>query len=130
VTLTANSTLSGLQCGGPVRITCRAGKLVTVFWGINDWPEPIASYTKPLNKPTLPVNMTTTASLSIGGIVFLTELVPHDGTLNNYTTILDSTKENLVQAQVGTIWCGYNTLTASLTVTLTIRCTEIKVWSI
>ena len=121
VTLTSVPPLEGLQCSGPVRITCRADRLVTVFWWINSNPTPIARYTKPISADLLPVNMTTVESLNLGWIVLLTNSVVFNSQQNNYTTTVDITTADLVTRIVTKIWCGYNSLNASLNVSLAVR---------
>ena len=118
VTITASPLLNRSLCQSDVTITCRADRLVSVFWWINNDPTAIAKYTKPLNRDQLPVNLTTNVSIQLGFIVLLTSSVIHNDQQNNYTTRIYTTVTNLAEKNISKIVCGYNFITATLAVSV------------
>ena len=126
VTITASPLLNQSQCQSDVTITCRADRLVTVFWWINNDPTSVARYTKPfVMDQDLPVNITTNESLQLGFIILLTNSVVHNDLQNNYTTRIYTTVTNLEEKNISKIVCGYTTLTATLAVSVKGKSNEI-----
>ena len=119
VTITASPLLNQSQCESDVTITCRADRLVTVLWWINNDPTPVARYTKPFTMDQdLPVNLTTNVSLQLGFIILLTNSVVHNDDWNNYTTTIYTTVTNLAEKNISKIVCGYPHVTATLAVSV------------
>ena len=117
VTITASPLLNQSQCESDVTITCRADRLVSVLWLINNDPTPVARYTKPfIMDQDLPINLTTNVSLQLGFIILLTSSVVHNNLLNNYTTRIYTTVTNLAENNISKILCGYNSINATLAV--------------
>ena len=119
VTITASPLLNQSQCESDVTITCRADRLVTVFWWINNDPIPVARYTKPfVMDQDLPVNLATNVSLQLGFIILLINSVAHNVQQNNYTTRIYTTVTNLAEKNISKIVCGFNSINATLTVSV------------
>ena len=119
VTITASPMLNQSQCQSDVTITCRADRLATVFWWINNDPTPVARYTKPfIMDQDFPINITTTVSLQLGFIILLTSSVEHNYNRNNYTTRIYTTVTNLAEKNISKIVCGFNSINATLAVSV------------
>ena len=120
VTITASPLLNQSQCQSDVTITCRADRLITVFWWINNDPTPVARYTKPVFNRDLdfPINLTTNVSLQLGFIILLTSSVAHKNQQNNYTTRIYTTVTNLAEKNISKIVCGDASINATLAVSV------------
>ena len=120
VTITASPLLNQSQCESDVTITCRADRLTSVLWWINNDPTPVARYTKPFfNRDLdLPVNLTTNVSLQLGLIILLTNSVAHNDHQNNYTTKIYTTVTNLAEKNISKIVCGFTSISATLAVSV------------
>ena len=120
VTITASPLLNQSQCESDVTITCRADRLFSVLWWINNDSTIVATYTKPFNNrdQDLPVNLTTNDSLQLGFIILLTSSVAHNDQLNNYTTRIYTTVTNLAEKNISKIVCGFNSISATLAVSV------------
>ncbi len=121
--MTSTTPLQGVQCGGPVTITCRADRLAGVFWWINQNPSPVARFTEPTQelRDRLPVNLTSEATLNLGWVVLLTGLSAPINSQYNFTTTIETTTAELVQRPLSSIWCGRSLFNASLNVSLSVR---------
>ena len=119
VTITASPLLNQSQCESDVTITCRADRLTSVLWWINNDPTPVARHTKPfIMDQDLPVNITTNVSLQLGFIILLTSSVVHNDDQNNYTTKIYTTVKNLAEKNISKIVCGFTSISATLAVSV------------
>ena len=102
------------ECPGDIMFTCHGNRLATVLWWINSNTTPITRYSVLDMETSIPVNITTNDSIHFGLVILVTNVVQHNPTLYNYTSIACTSTRDIVRSNISKIWCGRSLLNTSI----------------